>query len=345
MAVPTPGRAKQDGQSGGAAMMNGWDAMLAWLSLQGGVPWQVAKAASQRLSAVYYVGADDLPRDHARRWVEPLIQLGHAEFHQQENSVIASPSGIMWSSLRGRGILYGCWTDDRLRAIESDGCQLQREDPGNGPTCRTVSQSINEPKAMEQLAADLKVWLAVDCGEKILAALPDIGTILEGLPEDQSSGDGWWQTIEFQDGRCRWEESRNALVRPGIYRRLSGSIRRVLVTTDNRRFSLPTPNHQRAAIWTAAPAADWNYDFSGHQLLIPTGLPPLPLLVSRGLTGASGYRPFRIKSKNREWWCYQFVTPDCARKAAEIMRRRVGSETIAVAQASELHGIVRNLES
>lgn len=29
MAVPTPGRAKQDGQSGGAAMMNGWDAMLA----------------------------------------------------------------------------------------------------------------------------------------------------------------------------------------------------------------------------------------------------------------------------------------------------------------------------
>ena len=304
--------------------MNGWDALLTWLSLKGTVSWQTMKAACQRLSAAYQVGLDDLPRDHGRRWAEPLIQLGHAEFHQTSTvppTVVPCLPGIVFCSRGGFGVLYGCWANDRLHAVERAAKLLKSHIPTNGPTCRTLIMHDTDEGAFRRLAEDLKVWFAVDVGEKLITELPTIDVMLRDLRDEQSSADGYWQEVRFRDGLSVWSDSREPLSRPGIYRRLSGSMRRVLVTEDGKILSLPTRDHERAAVWLRAEAKPWHYSKDQQQLLIPSGLPRLPILVCRGLTSVSGRRPEPVRVQNQDWWCYVNVSPSCAEQGARIMQR------------------------
>ncbi|MEZ6128731.1 MAG: hypothetical protein R3C59_08615 [Planctomycetaceae bacterium] len=299
--------------------MNGWDAMLTWLACQERANWNTVKGASQRLSAVYEMGTEDQPLKHARRWAMPLIRLGHAEFDQSDNTVTACPSGIAWSRLRNRGVLYGAWAEDRLRSIERDCRGLIVSTPENGPTCRMIEVPSGELNSLGQLTEDLKVWLADDPGDRILNALPVVTTMLQGLKEDHSAEAGRWQRYEFREHNGRWWDCDRPLRLPGVYRRLSGSFRRVLVTEDGNRFRLPTPDHQCAAQWSIAPRVAWLYDEREQRLLVPSGMPEFPVLVSRGLTSASGMLPGRIRVDDIDWRCFEFVSEDNAGHAARVM--------------------------
>jgi hypothetical protein len=302
--------------------MNHWGALLGWLDEQGITDWERVKSASKALSAARLVeqpnwrGANWSPREHAAFWAKPLIQIGHAEYIEEEQKVAVCPKGMVWLEDNQRAVLFGYWRKEHRETLEQFDLSITKDDPKKGPTCWYVSGTVDNVK---QAAKQLGVWLSPDPGISILERLPIVNKLLIGLPKDDSPSDGNWEQLFFDCHRCKWQSDSEPFSEPGLYRRRSGQRQYVLVKDDYIRVTLTTRDQRSAAIWSRFAPRLYRFDADRRTLLIPA-VWDLPLLLSRALTTRSAQIPRRIRVDNKDWWQFSDVDQHKAQQVARIMR-------------------------
>ena len=307
---------------------NRWDALLMWLASQGQTSWQTVKSGCIRLSAIEGIGEQWMPMQHANHWVRPLISLGHAEFDTASKKVVALPPGVIWSQTQQRGYLYGFWPPFLKASLRNLGFHTFIQSQPFGPTVWSITGTKQK---LLQLSNMLEVWHLDDPGLKILRNISSVNRSLDNLEKDGSSPSGTWQQLGFRQHWPNWIDSLNPLEAPGLYRRLSGGYREVLVEADGQRFRLKDREQKQAARWRLSPKVNFFIQLKKRRLLIPRGCPRLPLLVSRGITSSSGRLPNLTSFNGDKWWCYNHVSLRRAKEVARILGQNLKeSETTNV---------------
>lgn len=302
--------------------MNRWDAFLGWLDERGDTDWERVKRASKALSATRLVEQPDWnvanwsPWKHANFWAEPLIQIGHAEYTDEEKKVAVCPKGMVWLKDERRAVLFGYWGKNHRDALEQFDLSITEYLPEKGPTCWYISGMVDNVK---RAAKHLGVWLSPDPGISILERLPVFDKLLIGLQKDDSPSDGNWERLFFVDHQCSWKSAPEPFSDPGLYRRRHGQWRYVLTKDDHTRVALATRDQRSAAIWTRFELRIYRFDADRRTLLIPA-VWDLPLLISRTLTTRSAQMPYRVQVDNKYWWQFIEVGHDKAQHVARIMR-------------------------
>lgn len=309
-----------------ARHVNRWDSLLAWLSQKDNFSLATVKLASLRLSMLSDNQVERSPVGHAMYWAGCLITLGHAEFDPKTNKVSAVAPGMLRCAKIGRTVLYGYWGPKLTRAFRSSGFRLQVHKPKKGPTCFALRGNSN---SLEELCGELNVWLADDVGSLLLARLPSASTVVSQFLRSEVSADGNWEVFDFRSNHLlRWRVTRDPLVEPGFYRRRGGAMTYAYVDSAGRRFAVKSRDERAIAKWERAPKIDWLFDPSLRRLLIPYGMPELPLLVSRSLTMSSARMPIIVKFAGTHWWNYVSVGEDEAREAARVLEQELKTRSL-----------------
>ncbi len=307
--------------------MNRWDSLLAWLSHNRVTSWSNIKIASQKLSQLDGLEKEMSPLAHAMYWAGPLIQLGQVEFDPRSKTVATISPGLLQTTSGNRAILYGYW-DRRLRRIlRSTDVTLLVHRPQSGPTSWSIR---GNPAAFEKIAARAGIWLAEDMSSVLLTRLPSSSSLLDELNREQAGTDGIWDQLFEVNNSLRWRVSRSPLSSPGLFRRRGGRPIKVLVKSDLLAYRLDTKEQLLAAKWEQLPKRDWIYDTKFNRLLMPVGSPPLPTLVSRGLTLTSARLPSVIRYFGSSWRCYGGITLAHAEQAARVMGQEFLARNVTI---------------
>ena len=306
--------------------VNRWDSLLAWLSQKHSYSLATIKTASLRLSMLSGKQAERSPIGHAMYWAGCLITLGHAEFDPTNNRISAVTPGILRSGRFGRSVLYGYWGPKLFRGLLASGFRLQTHRPKKGPSCYSLRGDSN---SLKTLCDELNVWIADDVGSLLLSRIPTVSTAVSQFSRSEVSADGSWEVFDYRSNhRLLWRAAKDPLVEPGFYRSRSGTMAFVYVDAAGRRFTMKSKDERAIAKWDRAPKEDWLFDPSLQRLLIPYGMPELPLLVSRCLTMSSARMPVLVKFAGTRWWNYVSVGEDEAREAARILEQELKTRSL-----------------
>ena len=309
--------------------MNRWDSLLGWLDERGATSWERVKTASMALSLARLFEHPEAkeknwqPLQHAVHWAYPLIHLGHAEFIPATKQVCTCRRGIIWHGDKQKAVLYGYWREQEARKLEHYNLQLSKYRPNKGPSCWYVNGNhSNIIKATKLLG----LWCSKDPGMAILERLPVLDKLLNNLPRDESQVDGNWEKLFFADYQRKWVSTSLPFMEPGLFRRLRGKRRHVLMLGDHTRVTLSSKEHQIAGIWSLFPSLVYRYDSKQKSFFIPA-IGNLPLMILRALTTQSAQLPEQVSIDKKYWWRFKDVDYHKVLQVARIMGLDLDSES------------------
>ena len=318
-------------------MNRGYDLLLAWLSSRERPPSDSTVAEACRyLSAREKGHESSVTPGGWPHLLDPLYRLGHIERSATGGWRVLTPTLIWHPRLAGEGTghLYGARVPALWKGLEQAlGKQLETTEPSAGPALWSVAGCAAE---IFQKLESLGFRSQVERGEELLAGLPRVSMALRQLETESAPpvlrGGRWERFAPERDGSWPWRPLTDTTTpEPGVYRPVEQRGQawlRVARSRGRTEVSLLHAFELRAiALWrelVQCGVVRLVHDNARKSLWVNRfRWSPLPILLDRGLSLASGLRPEIIEREKASFWRYRGVSRDRARLFARALELRL----------------------
>lgn len=318
-------------------MNRGYDLLLTWLSSRERPPSDsVVVEACRHLSAREKEREAFVTTGGWPSLLDPLYRLGHVERRGRGGWRVIEPTMIWHGHPAGEGAghLYGARVPELRKELEQSWeKQFETIEVPAGPALWSVEGCA--PEIFQNLESVGIRW-QVERGKELLGGLPRLSTALRHLETESAPGvlrGGRWERFApGRDGSWTWQPKTAATApEPGVYRpveRRGQAWLRVALSRGRAEVSLLHAFELRAiALWhelVRCGAVRLLHDDVRKSLWL-SRFPrsPLPILLDRGLSLASGLRPEITERDSAPFWRYRRVSRDRACLVARVLELRL----------------------